>query len=166
MCSRVGFRVMGWTLTRSHQGLILEERLWRSGVRESQTVLDYVCGPGYYIISAARMVGPTVRVYGLDIEPAAAAMVRDRARVAGICNVTIVVSGGDTGLPAGSVDLVLLYDAIAGITDKRGVLAELDRILKPAGVLSDWSSNATRRSPCHSPPRTVAPCCACAWETS
>ncbi|MGO9179360.1 MAG: class I SAM-dependent methyltransferase [Candidatus Limnocylindrales bacterium] len=138
MCSRVGFRVMAWTLTRSRQGLILEERLRRSGVREGQTVLDYACGPGYYTIPAARMLGPTGRVYGLDIQPAAAAMVRDRARVAGIHNVTTVVSGRDTGLPAGSVDLVLLYDAIAGIMDKRGVLAELDRVLKPAGVLSVW----------------------------
>jgi ubiquinone/menaquinone biosynthesis C-methylase UbiE len=65
-------------------------------------------------------------------------MVRDRARVAGIDKVTTVVSGRDTGLPAVSVDLVLLNDAIAGITDKRGVLAELDRVLKPAGVLSVW----------------------------
>ncbi len=119
MCSRVGFRVMAWTFTRSRPGLILEERRRRSGVREGQTVLDYACGPGCYTIPAARMVGPTGRVYALDIQPAAAAMVRDRARVAGIHNVTTVVSGRDTGLPAGSVDLVLLYDAIAGITDKR-----------------------------------------------
>jgi ubiquinone/menaquinone biosynthesis C-methylase UbiE len=62
MFSRVGFRVMAWTLTRSRQGLILEERLRRSGVREGQTVLDYACGPGYYTIPAARMVGPTDRV--------------------------------------------------------------------------------------------------------
>jgi ubiquinone/menaquinone biosynthesis C-methylase UbiE len=138
MFSRLGFRLMAWTLERSRKGLILEERLRRSGVCEGQTVLDYACGPGYYTIPAARMVGPAGRVYALDIQPAAAAMVRQRAQAAGVDNVTTIVSGRDTGFPAASVDLVLLYDAIAGIAGKRGVLAELDRVLQPAGVLSVW----------------------------
>jgi SAM-dependent methyltransferase len=136
--SRIGFRLMALTMAFTRKGPALEERLRRSGVRERQTVLDYGCGPGYYAILAARLVGPAGRVYALDIQPAAATMVTNRARAAGVDNVSVIVSDRDTGLLAGSVDLVLLYDAIAAITDKQGVLAELDRVLKPGGVLSVW----------------------------
>jgi ubiquinone/menaquinone biosynthesis C-methylase UbiE len=136
--SRIGFRLMAWTLARTRTGPILEARLRRSGVRTGQTVLDYACGPGYYTIPAARIVGSSGRVYALDIQPDAAAMVMQRAQAAGVSNVTTIVSGRDTGLPDASIDLVLLYDAIAGITDQRGVLAELDRVLKPEGGLSVW----------------------------
>jgi ubiquinone/menaquinone biosynthesis C-methylase UbiE len=136
--SRIGFRLMAWWMAFTRKGPALEERLRRSGVREGQTVLDYACGPGYYAILTARLVGPAGRVYALDIQPAAATMVTDRARAAGVGNVSVILSDRDTGLPAGSVDLVLLYDAIAAIADKQGVLAELDRVLKPGGVLSVW----------------------------
>jgi ubiquinone/menaquinone biosynthesis C-methylase UbiE len=138
LMSRIGFRLLAWTLALTRRGQILEDRLLRSGVGEGQTVLDYACGPGYYTIPAARLVGATGRVYALDLQPAAAAMVGARARSAGLDNVTTIVSGRDTGLPAGCVDQVLLYDAIAGIDDRRGVLAELDRVLRPGGVLSVW----------------------------
>jgi len=133
--SRTGFRLMAWWMTFTRKGPALEERLRQSGVREGQTVLDYACGPGYHTIPAARLVGPAGRVYALDIQPAAARMVTKRAKTAGVDNVSVIVSDRDTGIPTGSVDLVLLYDAIAAIADKRGVLAELDRVLKPGGVL-------------------------------
>jgi ubiquinone/menaquinone biosynthesis C-methylase UbiE len=84
------------------------------------------------------IVGPSGHVHAVDIQPAAADMVRDRARGAGVANVTAIVADRDTGLASGSVDVVLLYDAIASIADRRGVLAELDRVLKPSGVLSVW----------------------------
>jgi ubiquinone/menaquinone biosynthesis C-methylase UbiE len=55
--SRIGLRLMAWTLGRNRKGLILEERLRRSGVREGQTVLDYACGPGYCTIGTDTFVG-------------------------------------------------------------------------------------------------------------
>lgn len=136
--SRVGFRLMAAAMSFTRRGAILAQRLRRAGVTEGRIVLDYACGPGYYTVEAARIVGPSGHVYAVDIQPAAAAMVSDRAVKAGLDNVTAITSGLDTGLPSASVDLVLLFDAIAGIVDKRGVLAELDRVLKPQGPLAVW----------------------------
>jgi len=136
--SRIGFRLMAGTLSLTRRGPVLEERLRNSGVHAGQTVLDYGCCPGYYTIPEAKLVGPTGHVYALDIQRAAEAMVKRRARAAGITNVSVIVSDRATGLTPQSVDLVLLYDAIAGIDDRRGVLDELDRVLRPDGALSVW----------------------------
>ena len=138
LSSRIGFRLMAAMMSLTRKGPRLEERVRASSVEPGQVILDYGCGPGHYTIPAARIVGPGGRVYALDIQPAAAGMVGERARAAGLDNVTTVVSERDTGLASGSVDMVLLYDSIAGISDKQGVLAELDRVLKPSGVLSVW----------------------------
>ena len=138
LMSRIGYRIMAGTMALARRGPALEQRLRASGVHDGQTVLDYACGPGYYSVLAASLVGPAGRVIALDIQPAAVAMTAARARARGDVNVATVVSDRATGLPDASVDLVLLYDAIAGIADRRGVLAELDRVLKPGGDLSVW----------------------------
>jgi len=138
LSSRIGFRFLAVALALTRRGGRLQERLQASGVRAGQIVLDYACGPGFYSIPAARLVGPSGHVFALDIQPAAAVMVEARARAAGLTNVTTITSACGTSLPDGTVDLVLLYDAIAGIADKRAVLAEIDRVLRPGGVLSVW----------------------------
>lgn len=136
--SRIGFRLMALVMSFSRRTVATEARVRSSGVREGQTVLDYACGPGYFTVIAARIVGPSGVVYAVDMQPAAVQMTAARARSGRLDNVTTILSGRDTGLPDASVDVVLLYDAIQAIVDKRSVLAELDRVLKPAGVLSIW----------------------------
>jgi ubiquinone/menaquinone biosynthesis C-methylase UbiE len=114
------------------------ERVRRSGVAPGQQVLDYACGPGYFTVVAARIVGPAGHVDALDIQPTATAMTARRARQAGLANVSTIVSACATRLTDGSVDVVLLYDAIEGIPTRRQVLGELARVLKPDGQLSVW----------------------------
>lgn len=138
LSSRIGFRFMAWMMAFTRRGPDLERRLRASGLGPGLLVLDYGCGPGHYTVAAARLIGPKGRVHAVDIQPAAAKMVRDRARAARLENISTQVSDRDVDLASDSVDVVLLYDAIAGIGDKRGVLAELDRVLKPSGTLSVW----------------------------
>ena len=136
--SRIGFRLMAAMMTFTRRGPQLEARLTASGLAPGQTVVDYGCGPGFYTLPAARMVGVDGHVYAADLQPAAAELVRRRVRRAGLDNVTAITTDRRLDLDDGSVDIVLLYDAIAGIADKRGVLAELARVLKSDGVLSVW----------------------------
>lgn len=136
--SRIGFRLMAWMMTFTRRGPRLAERLRASGVASGQAIVDYGCGPGFYTVEAARIVGEAGHVYAADVQPAAASMVRRRAWEADLGNVSTITTDRELPLPDGSIDLVLLYDAVAGIDDKRGVLAELGRVLKPGGVLSVW----------------------------
>jgi ubiquinone/menaquinone biosynthesis C-methylase UbiE len=105
-------------------------------LRPGHRVLDYGCGPGAYVTEAARRVGPTGRVYALDIHPLAVERVRLLARRRGLENVEAIRSGCDTGLSDDSVDVVLLYDIFHMLSEPEAVLAELHRVLVPGGTLS------------------------------
>jgi ubiquinone/menaquinone biosynthesis C-methylase UbiE len=53
-----------------------------------------------------------------------------------LVNVEPILSDCETGLPADSVDVVLLYDTLHDLDDPYGVLVELHRVLKREGNLS------------------------------
>jgi SAM-dependent methyltransferase len=109
--------------------------LAEAGLREGQVVLDYGCGVGSYTLPAARLVGQTGRVYALDKHPLAIQAVERRARQSGVANIQSIRSDRDTGLPDGSVDLVLLYDVLHAVPDRGALLAELHRVLRVDGRL-------------------------------
>ena len=54
----------------------------------------------------------------------------------GLSNVMTILSDRDTGLSDESIDVVLLYRTFYIVKDKRGLLDELHRVLKPGGILS------------------------------
>lgn len=113
-----------------------KKKLEKLGIREGQTVLDFGCGPGSYTIPAAQIVGEKGKVYALDIHPLAIESVSKRVEKERLGNIETILSDRDTGLPDESVDVVLLYDTIHHIRDKRALLKELHRVLKRDGFLS------------------------------
>ena len=113
-----------------------EKILEEVGLRPGFHVLDFGCGPGSYVEPAARRVGESGRVYALDRNPSAVRLVERRAARRGLPQVHTIHSDGPTGLPDGSVDVVLLYDILHHLTDPRSILDEIHRVLKPEGALS------------------------------
>jgi len=99
-------------------------------------VLDYGCGPGAFVPEVSKRVGPSGRVYALDIHPLAVARVQALVRCEGLDNVETICSGCQTGLADDSLDVVLLYDIFHMLSEQDAVLAELRRVLKPGGTLS------------------------------
>lgn len=106
------------------------------GLKEGFRVLDYGCGSGSYVVAVAELVGESGRVYALDVQPVGIEMVKKIVEKKHLTNVETIVSDGQTGLPDGSMDRVLLYDVFHELTDPDGVLKELCRVLKPEGMLS------------------------------
>jgi SAM-dependent methyltransferase len=72
-------------------GDLTEEVLRRAGVGPGMTVLDVGCGTGDVSFLAARLVGPTGTVVGVDRSAEAVAVAERRAREAGLGNVSFVV---------------------------------------------------------------------------
>jgi ubiquinone/menaquinone biosynthesis C-methylase UbiE len=113
-----------------------EEVLSEAGIAQGAHVLDYGCGPGSHTIAAAHLVGREGHVYAADIDPLAVQRVRATATRKGLPNVTTMLTGCATGLESDSVDVALLYDTYHDLAQPEAVLSELERVLKPGGVLS------------------------------
>src|SRR6266699_564117 len=99
-----------------------------------ETVLDLGSGGGIDVLLSARRVGPNGKAYGLDMTDEMLALARENQRKAGVENVEFLK--GDIEripLPDASVDVIISNCVINLAADKRRVLAEAFRVLKPGG---------------------------------
>jgi ubiquinone/menaquinone biosynthesis C-methylase UbiE len=134
--SALHFRFMKFGLKVRDYFAPRRDILLEIGMEPGSVVLDFGCGPGGYVASASEMAGASGKVYALDIHPRAVESVRRLAAKKRLTNVETILSARDTGLPDGSVDVVLLYDILHMLEDQESILRELQRVLKPDGILS------------------------------
>ena len=108
-----------------------------AGLAEGQTVLDLGSGAGFDALIAARKVGPTGRVIGVDMTDAMLAKARDNAERSGMGHVEFR-KGDIEALPVeeGSVDVALSNCVLNLASDKDLAFAEVYRVLKPGGRLA------------------------------
>jgi arsenite methyltransferase len=129
-------------------------------VKPGETVVDLGSGPGLDLILAARRVGPTGLVIGVDMTDAMIEEARRNAARAGFSNIE-VRKGLIENLPvaAGSVDWVISNCVINLSPEKPRVFAEIARVLRPGGrfrisdivveSLPDWiRANAAAYAAC------------------
>jgi arsenite methyltransferase len=99
-----------------------------------QTVLDLGSGGGIDVLLSARRVGPTGKVYGLDMTDDMLALARENQRQAGVTNVEFLKGTIEAiPLPDASVDVIISNCVINLSVDKDAVLREAFRVLKPGG---------------------------------
>ncbi len=105
-----------------------------SDVREGDVVLDVGSGAGIDSLVAARRVGASGRVIGLDMTPAMIEAARENASRVGAANVEFRL-GDAEAMPVddASVDWVISNCVINLAPDKRKVFREVARVLKPGG---------------------------------
>src|SRR5688572_3536004 len=103
-------------------------------LREGQTVLDLGSGGGIDVLLSAKRVGPTGKVYGLDMTDEMLALARENQRKAGVSNVEFLKGEIEhIPLPAESVDVIISNCVINLSSDKSRVLREAFRVLRPGG---------------------------------
>ena len=103
-------------------------------LREGETVLDLGSGGGIDVLLSARRVGPTGKAYGLDMTDEMLALARENQRRAGVENVEFLKGHIEQiPLPDDSVDVIISNCVINLSADKRQVLAEAFRVLRPGG---------------------------------
>jgi len=99
-------------------------------------VLDLGCGAGFDTLMAARRVGASGKVIGVDMTAEMIVKARINAENLGVMNVELVLGAIEhLPLPDASVDLVISNGVFNLCSDKPKVLSEVFRVLKPGGRL-------------------------------
>jgi len=99
-----------------------------------QVVLDLGSGGGIDVLRSAKKVGPSGKVYGLDMTDEMLALARENQRKAGATNVEFLKGTIEAiPLPENSVDVIISNCVINLSTDKDAVVREAFRVLKPGG---------------------------------
>ena len=103
-------------------------------LHEGEVVLDLGSGGGIDVLLSAARVGPTGKAYGLDMTDEMLALARKNAEAAGAKNVEFLKGEIENiPLPDNSVDVIISNCVINLSADKRKVLKEAFRVLKPGG---------------------------------
>jgi arsenite methyltransferase len=110
--------------------------LLSADVQAGEHVLDLGCGAGLDSLLAAKAVGPSGHVYGVDHAPGMVANARQAVDEAGAKNVTILEALAEAiPLPDQAVDVAMVNGLFNLAPDKAAVAAELHRVLRPDGRL-------------------------------
>jgi SAM-dependent methyltransferase len=106
-------------------------------IREGDTVLDLGSGAGIDLLLAAKLVGPSGKVIGVDMTEVMIERARANTKASGLTNVE-VLEGIIEDLPveSDSIDLVISNCVINLSPEKKRVFAELHRVLKVGGRFS------------------------------
>jgi len=103
-------------------------------LHEGETVLDLGSGGGIDVLLSAKRVGPTGKAYGLDMTDEMLALALENKAKAGATNVEFLKGHIEAiPLPSNTVDVIISNCVINLSGDKRKVLAEAFRVLKPGG---------------------------------
>jgi arsenite methyltransferase len=99
-----------------------------------EVVLDLGSGGGIDVLLSARRVGPSGKAYGLDMTDEMLALANENKRRSGLTNVEFLKGEIENiPLPDNSVDVILSNCVINLSADKKRVLSEAFRVLKPGG---------------------------------
>jgi ubiquinone/menaquinone biosynthesis C-methylase UbiE len=103
-------------------------------LHEGEAVLDLGSGGGIDVLLSARRVGPNGKAYGLDMTDEMLELALRNQGEAGVDNVEWLKGTiEDIPLPDASVDVVISNCVINLSADKRAVLREAARVLRPGG---------------------------------
>ena len=108
-----------------------------AGLEPGQKVLEVGCGPGFFTVPAAGIVGEQGSVLALDVSPLAVEHVQRKIETEGVTNAEVALANAaQTDLPDQSFDLAFVFGFARPIGGMEAIWTELHRLLKAGGILS------------------------------
>ena len=125
------------------------EVVWaRAGLKAGETIVEVGAGTGYFAASAARRVGPSGRVYAVDVSGELVDLLYERRTREQLPQLIPVRSTTESiPIESGIADVLLLANVLHDIPPS--TLTEAVRLLRPTGrvVNVDWKEEETPGGP-------------------
>jgi ubiquinone/menaquinone biosynthesis C-methylase UbiE len=156
---RLDFKYQRLTNLHAHRFFNSEERrkwqnpddiLISAGVKTGLTFVDVGCGDGFFAVPAARLVGNSGKVYGLDVDSDAISRLKEKAAKETPRNLELKVGMAEETVFCDScADIVFFGIDFHDFSDPKKVLSNAKRMLKPSGRLIDldWKKEPMRLGP-------------------
>lgn len=133
---------------------IRPDEFWQLvGLRADQTVVHLGCGAGFYLIPAAKLVGPKGRVIGIDVREDMLQEAESRAAREQVADSVETIRTNledhpQDRVPAAVADWTLVANILYQANPQK-ILAEARRVTKPAGtvIVVEWQTAATPLGP-------------------
>ncbi len=116
-------------------------------LKAGDTVADFGAGSGYYLEAMSKAVGPSGRVYAIEIQRELVEKMGDVIRSQGLSNVDPLwcdlEEPNGVKIEDGALDVVVLINTLFILEDKAATISEAARTLRSGGrfILIDWSES-------------------------
>lgn len=124
------------------------------GIKKGAYIGDLGCGTGYFTFPAAKMVGPTGRVFSIDVQKHIMKNIQSRAQLEGTDNVIPVwtdleIVGAAKRVENESLDFAFLVNIFFQTKKDKEVMKEAMRMTKTGGkiIVVDWKKKVTPFGP-------------------
>ena len=115
-------------------GMKIDEVVVALKLRPGQTVADIGAGSGLFDGPLAKAVGPSGRVYAVEVDAGFFPEIKKRAAAAGVSNVeTVLGKFTDPALPVKSIDVAFFHDVLHHVEQRAAFLKTLSGYLGPSG---------------------------------
>lgn len=134
-------------MTFGRESALRETTVSLAGVKPGDCVLEVGCGTGTLTLAAKRKVGPSGKVFGIDVIPLMIELSQRKAAKAGEEIIFQLASIGEIPFPDNQFDVVMCSFMIFHMSEKMRLkgISEIYRVLKPGGRLLVLDSGTPTR---------------------
>ena len=106
-------------------------------IQPGSLVADLGSGGGYFTFKLAEAVGPTGKVYAIDVDPDMVELIAKTSKDKAVANVEpILAKPNDPSLPNTGVDLIFTSNTYHHLDNRVAYFANLQRHLRPGGKVA------------------------------
>ncbi len=105
-------------------------------IKEGMTVLDFGCGPGYFTIDMAQLVGNTGRVIAADLQEGMLQKLKDKIQGTDLNErITLHKTGEDKIGLTDMIDFTLLFYVLHELPNPQDFFKELGSLMQSGGLV-------------------------------